>query len=101
MAQQPKLLRVKALKMFQAPVEGVGLKMLNPGDIVDVDLFLGSMLINSLKAELTEEKPHIQKDYQPPARAASIVADPMAVVLHAIEGLTKVLGNQKTAAASR
>jgi hypothetical protein len=101
MAQQPKLLRIKALKMFKASVEGATPIMLNPGDVVDVDLFLGSMLVNSLKAELTEEKPRIQKDYQPEPRPSSVIADPLGAILHAIEGLTKVLGTNKALGAAR
>ena len=91
MAQQPKLLRVKALKKFQAPVEGVGMKMLNPGSVTDVDLFLGSMLIQSGKAELTEEKPFINKDYAEPARPVVAGLDPIGALLRAVETLTKAM----------
>ena len=66
--RQPKMLRVKALKMFTASIDGASPIMLHPGDVVDVDLFQAGMLMRSEKCELTEEKPRINKEYVAPAK---------------------------------
>ena len=92
MAQpQPKLIRVKSLKMFKASIEGALPLMVNPGDVVDVDLFMAGMLIKSEKAELTEEKPRINKDYVAPARPVIAGLDPIGALLRAVETLTKAM----------
>lgn len=66
--RQPKLMRLKAKKMFKASIDGALPIMLNPGDVADVDVFTASMLLRSEKAELTEDKPFINKNYVAPAR---------------------------------
>jgi hypothetical protein len=92
MAQQPKLVRVKAKKMFKAVVEGSLPTMLNPGDVVDVDQFMAGMLIQCEKAELTDEKLRINKDYVATQRPATAGLDPMGAILRAIESLTGTIG---------
>jgi hypothetical protein len=90
MAQaEPKLMRVKALKMFQGPVEGVQ-RMLHPSDVTEVDRFTGYMLIAAGKAEQTEEKPRWNKDYITPKKAPA--SDPFGAILKAIESLTAMMG---------
>lgn len=42
--------------------------MLNPGSVVEVDAFTASMLMRAEKAEPTEEKLFINKDYVAPPR---------------------------------
>lgn len=98
-APQQKSYRVKALKMFKAPTGGPLPEMVNPGDVVDVDPFMAGMLVNTKKAELTEEKLHINRDYQPPARAA-VAQDPITLLTAAVAHLTKIVqdlaGRQQT-----
>lgn len=91
MAQQPKLIRIKSLKMFKASIDGALPIMVNPGDVVDVDLFLAGMLIKSEKAELTEEKPRINKEYVAPPRPVFAGLDPLGALLRAVETLTKAM----------
>lgn len=91
MAQQPKLIRIKSLKMFKASIDGALPIMVHPGDVVDVDLFLAGTLIKSEKAELTEEKPHVDKDYVAPPRPVLAGLDPLGALLRAVETLTKAM----------
>jgi hypothetical protein len=63
-------MRLKALKMFKASIDGALPIMLNPGDVADVDVFTASMLIRSEKAELTDDKPFINKNYVAPTRVS-------------------------------
>lgn len=90
MAQQTKVLRVKAKKMFKASIGGALPVMVNPGDVVEVDGFMAGMLVNSEKAELTEEKPHINPDYKAPERAPA-PSDAIALLTRSVETLTKIV----------
>jgi hypothetical protein len=66
--------------------------MVHPGDVVDADRFLAAMLINTQKAELTEEKLSVNREYKAPAVVASVTTDPMGAVWQSIQALTKVVG---------
>jgi hypothetical protein len=90
MAQQPALMKVKAKKMFKASISGALPVMVNPGDVVEVDRFMAGMLVNSEKAELTDEKPRINPDYKAPERLPS-VSDPIGLLTRAVEHLTKIV----------
>lgn len=90
MAQQPALMRVKAKKMFKASISGALPVMVNPGDVVEVDRFMAGMLVNSEKADLTDEKPHINPNYKAPERLV-FAADPIALLTRAVESLTKIV----------
>lgn len=89
MAQQASVVRVKAKKMFKASVDGAACIMLNPGDVVEVDRFTAGMLIQMQKAEITDEKPCVNKSYVAPVKPA---ADQPGSVWQAIESLTKAVG---------
>lgn len=89
---QLSLARVKALKMFKASIEGATAIMVNPGDVVEVDRFMAGMLIQAHKAEPTDEKAAINKDYRAPVAASSFAADPLAAFVRAVEGLTVKVG---------
>ena len=90
MAQQPALVRVQAKKMFKASISGALPVMVNPGDVVEVDRYMAGMLVNSEKAELTEQKPRINPDYKAPERTAS-GSDPVALLTRTVENLTKIV----------
>ena len=90
MAQQPALMKVKAKKMFKASLAGALPVMVNPGDVVEVDRFMAGMLVNSEKAELTDEKPRINPDYKAPERPLS-VTDPIGLLTRAVDSLTKIV----------
>ena len=90
MPQPQKTYRVKALKMFKAPTGGPLPVMINPGDVVEVDAYMAGMLLQTKKAELTEEKPHIDPNYKAPERAPS-AADPIALLTAAVASLTKIV----------
>jgi len=96
MAQQAKLIRVKALKMFKASIDGALPIMVHPGDVVEVDRFMAGMLMTSEKAIATEEKLHLDRDYTAPVKPISIVADPFGAILKALETLTGTLGTLST-----
>jgi len=89
MAQQASVVRVKAKKMFKASIDGAACIMLNPGDVVEVDRFTAGMLIQTQKAEITDEKLCVNKQYVAPMKP---VADQPSSVWQAIESLTKVVG---------
>ena len=89
MAQQA-MMRVKAKKMFKASINGATPVMVNPGDVVEVDRYMAGMLVQSEKAELTQDKLHINLDYKAPERAASAL-DPIALLTSAVTSLTKIV----------
>jgi len=89
MAQQA-MLRVKAKKMFKASIQGATPVMVNPGDVVEVDRYMAGMLVQSEKADLTQDKPHINPDYKAPARAAA-GTDPLSLLTRAVESLTQIV----------
>jgi len=91
MAQQhEQKFRVKAKKMFKVSIGGGVPVMVNPGDVVDVDRYMFGMLVQSEKAERTEDKPYINPDYKAPARAASS-ADQLSLLTRAVESLTQIV----------
>jgi hypothetical protein len=90
MPQPQKTYRVKALKMFKAPTGGALPEMVNPGDVVEVDTFMAGMLVHTAKAELTDEKVRINRDYQSPARPAA-AQDPITLLAAAVSQLTKIV----------
>jgi len=90
MAQPQKTYRVKALKMFKAASGGALPVMINPGDVVDVDAYMAGMLLQTQKAELTEDKAYINPNYKAPERAASGL-DPVALLTSAVANLTKIV----------
>jgi len=101
MAQPQSLFAVKAKKMFKASVGGALPQMINPGDVVEVDRYMAGMLVQSEKAELTQDKPRINPDYKPPERTAA-ASDPIALLTRTVENLTKIVqefmsGRQKAA----
>jgi hypothetical protein len=89
---QASTVRVKALKMFKASIDGAAAVMVHPGDVVEVDRFMAGMLMQSQKAEPTEEKVRINKDYTAPPVVASVVSDPFTAFARAIESLTLKIG---------
>lgn len=84
------MLRVKAKKMFKSSINGATPVMVNPGDVVDVDRYMAGMLVQSEKAELSQEKLHINPDYKAPERAAA-AADPYSLLTRAVESLTQIV----------
>lgn len=90
MATPQKSYRVKALKMFKAPTGGALPEMVNPGDVVEVDSYMAGMLVHTAKAELTDEKAHINREYKAPARQAA-AQDPIALLTAAVTHLTKIV----------
>ena len=94
MAQgQPKQVRVKALKMFKAPNESGLPIMVHPGDVVEVDRFLGGLLMSSGKAEETTDKLAINREYKEPARVTA--PDAFSAILSAVQNLNATLSAQK------
>lgn len=90
MAQQAKMIRVRALKMFKASIEGALPIMVNPGDVVDLDRFTAGMLLSAEKAELASDaKLFIQKDYVPPPRVIAPDLDPIGAIVKALHNLTE------------
>jgi hypothetical protein len=90
MAQQEQRFRVKALKMFKVSIAGAAPQMVNPGDVVEVDRYMYGMLVQSEKAERTEEKLYINPNYRAPARPVSAM-DPFSVLAAQVANLTKVV----------
>jgi hypothetical protein len=100
MAQQVKLVRVKALKMFKASIDSALPIMLNPGDVVDVDRFMAGMLFAGEKAEPAPEGARllVQKDYVPaPRPVLTIASDPIGAVVAALNALTEATLGRKHA----
>lgn len=99
MAQQAAVVRVKAKKMFKVSIGGALPVMVNPGDVVDVDRFMAGMLVQSEKAEVTDEKTRINPDYKAPERAPA-QPDTIGLLTRAVENLTRIvqeLTGRKTA----
>jgi hypothetical protein len=90
MAQQEQKFRVKAKKMFKVSIGGGAPMMVNPGDVVDVDRYMFGMLVQSEKAERTDEKPFINPDYKAPERTAS-ASDPVGLLTRAVDNLTRIV----------
>ena len=91
MAQQETTFTLKAKKMFKAPIGGPLPEMINPGDVFQTkDKYLAGSLVNQEKAELTDEKPRINKDYKPPVRLDA-PSDPIALLAKAVDGLSKLV----------
>lgn len=91
MAQAQAVLRLKAKKMFKAPMEGGMPVMINPGDVIETkDRYLAWSLVTQEKAEFTEEKPFINPNYKAPERPAA-ANDPTALLVQAVGQLTKVV----------
>lgn len=90
MAQNEQKYRVKAKKMFKVSINGGLPQMVNPGDVVEVDRYMFGMLIQSEKAERTEEKLFVNPDYKAPERPASAL-DPVGLLTRTVENLTKVV----------
>jgi hypothetical protein len=91
MPQQQTVFRVKARKMFKASIAGALPVMVNPDDVVEVDRYMAGMLVQSEKAELTEEKPRINPNYKPPERTAAAGSDPIALLTKAVDNMSKLL----------
>jgi hypothetical protein len=90
MAQPQQTFSVKAKKMFKASVGGALPQMINPGDVVEVDRYMAGMLVQSEKAELTQEKSRIDPNYKAPERAA-FGSDPIALLTRAVDNLTTIV----------
>lgn len=94
MAQgQAKLVRVKALKMFKAPMDGSLPLMVHPGDVVEVDRFLAGLLMSSGKAEETTDKLAINREHKETARVTP--PDAFSAILSAVQNLNATLSAQK------
>jgi hypothetical protein len=78
--------------MFKASIDGAAAVMVHPGDVVDVDRFMAGMLMQSQKAEPTDEKLHLNKEWSAPAVMASVASDPFSAFARAIESLTVKIG---------
>lgn len=89
MAQQSNV-RVRAKKMFKASIGGALPVMVNPGDVVEVDRFMAGMLVQSEKAEVTQEKLFINADYKAPERAPE-PNDQVGLLTKAVESLTRIV----------
>jgi len=88
MAQQ-QVYKVQAKKMFKVSIGGALPVMINPGDVVEVDRYMAGMLVQSEKAELTQEKVRLNPEYQAPERVANY--DALGLILQALQNLTKLL----------
>lgn len=76
--------------MFKASIGGALPVMVNPGDVVEVDRFMAGMLVQTEKAELTDDRPRINADYKAPERAPA-QSDQVTLLTRAVEALTKIV----------
>lgn len=98
MAQQ-QLMRIKAKKMFKVSLGGALPVMVNPGDVVEVDRFMAGMMVQSEKADVTQDKLFVNPDYKAPERV-SVSNDPVSLLTRTVENLTRIvqemIGRQKS-----
>jgi len=92
MAQAQAVFRIKAKKMFKAPIDGGVLVMVNPGDVIETkDRYLAWSLVTQEKGDFTEDKPYINPNYKAPERPAANPNDPFTLLANAVAQFTKVV----------
>lgn len=92
MAQAQAVFRLKAKKMFKAPMDGGVPVMVNPCDVVEIkgDRYLAWALVTQEKAEFTEDKPYINPNYKAPERPV-VANDPITLLAQAVGQFTKAV----------